>query len=477
MPTISSIALVNPISGHGHLDAYARLYSRAFIELGLKVVLLAEVDGDTADYLARTSPEAAPLFSFISFKAVQSFNASTAPSRASQFGLAKRARILWQTESTVEIARRAIRFALALSMSLIPEPVRRHANQLKYAIARRLLGTRLKRILDLSSYADLDRIPFQSLVESVRAIAMMPGQSAPDLILFLYLDLMAERTQNISCLDQSGAPWIGILFHPRLARDAGAQVEGYFNSPKARGGLFLVPAALTEYAKATPHLAFASAPDVADLELSADSPVIAREIRQRAGNRRVVLQIGSIAAHKDIPTFLDVIELADSNQFFFALIGEVHWGTFGAHKERIRTFYAHPPENVFVFEGYISNERDYNGVIATSDIIYAVYKDFSGSSNSLTKAAGLHRPILVSERSLMGERVRRFGIGETSPENNARLILERLKSLAARQQGSFGFDSFNQEHSLEALKALLAKTLPSWLPEIGREPTATSATL
>ena len=50
-----------------------------------------------------------------------------------------------------------------------------------------------------------------------------------------------------------------------------------------------------------------------------------------------------------------------------------------------------------------------------------------------------------------------------SPENNAKLILEKLQSVAAPQQTSFGFEAFNQEHSLEAL---LARTSPSWLREI-----------
>jgi hypothetical protein len=187
------------------------------------------------------------------------------------------------------------------------------------------------------------------------------------------------------------------------------------------------------------------------------------------------LQIGSVAAHKGIPTLLDVIELADSSQFFFALVGEVHWQTFGVHQGRIRTFYAQPPENVFIFEGYISNERDYNGVIVASDIIYAVYQDFRSSSNSLTKAAGIGRPILVSELSLMGARVRQFNIGETSLENNAKLILEKLQLLAARQRGSFGFEAFMQEHSLEALKAQLANVIPCWLHKI--DPGATSASV
>jgi len=475
MPSASSIILVNPISGRGHLDAYARLYSRAFIELGSNVLLLAEADGDAADYLARTCPAAASLFSFISLKAARSFDGSSTPGRTSVFGLAERAKFIWQTEGAAEVARRGKRLILALSVSFIPAPVRQLSNRLKHAIARRLSGTRLERVLNLSSYAELDRIPFQDFVDRIRMTTTVAGRSTPDLILFLYLDLMTERAQNTSCLDQCGAPWIGILFHPRLARDSKAQIEGYFSSHQARGGLFLVPAALPLYAKATPHLTFALAPDVADLELPVDTPPIAGEIRQRAGHRSIVLQIGSIAAHKGISTLLDLIELADSSQFFFALIGEVHWHSFGAHQGRVRTFYAHPPENVFIFEGYVSDERDYNGVIVASDVIYAVYQDFRSSSNSLTKAAGLGRPILVSERSLMGERVRQFDIGETSPENNPKLILQRLQSLAARQRGSFGFEAFNQEHSLDALKAQLANAIPAWLRKFDPGTTSTRA--
>ena len=42
---MKSIFLVNPFSNRGHLDAYARLYSRALLELGYRVVLVAEATG------------------------------------------------------------------------------------------------------------------------------------------------------------------------------------------------------------------------------------------------------------------------------------------------------------------------------------------------------------------------------------------------------------------------------------------------
>ena len=64
---MKSIFLVNPVSGRGHLDSYARLYARALLELGYRVVLVAEADGGASAYLARNSAELMPSFSFVSF--------------------------------------------------------------------------------------------------------------------------------------------------------------------------------------------------------------------------------------------------------------------------------------------------------------------------------------------------------------------------------------------------------------------------
>jgi hypothetical protein len=199
------------------------------------------------------------------------------------------------------------------------------------------------------------------------------------------------------------------------------------------------------------------------MELPTEPPKLAEDMRKRAGDRTIVLQIGSITAHKDIPTLLDVIAGADPNRFFFALIGEVHWETFAEHKNRVRSFYSRPPENVYLSQGYVENERDYNGLIAACDIIYAVYQNFGSSSNSLTKAAGFRRPILVSENSLMGERVRRFNLGSVAPEGDVKGILEKLNWLAKQPKDGFGFEVYHNEQSVEALKQVLANALPSWL--------------
>jgi hypothetical protein len=459
---MQSIFLVNPISGRGHLDAYARLYARALLELGYRVVLLAETDGDTTDYVRRNAPGLASSFLFISFD-----RARRGPARAGMT-LSQRARLVWREEGPVGLLSRLVRVPFRWLISHLPQPVAYQADRIWRALIRHLLRTRLARAFGLDLlYSDAGRIRFESLLDCIEGAAAMPGSTKPDLVFFLYLDLMAQRKNNTVRLDRPGAPpWTGILFHPRLAREPGAAVEGFFESKTARGGLFLVPSAIPAYEKATPHLHFALAPDVADLELPLEQSELARDLRKRAGNRIIVLQIGSITAHKGIPTLLDVIDAADPSRFIFALIGEVHWETFGEHRGRIRSFYANPPENVYLSQGYINSERDYNGIIDASDIIYAVYQGFSSSSNSLTKAAGLRHPILVADNSLMGERVCGFNIGAAAPDGDPKAILKELNRLAGQSRESFGFELFSREHSLEALKAMLMVAIPSFTPEL-----------
>jgi hypothetical protein len=111
----------------------------------------------------------------------------------------------------------------------------------------------------------------------------------------------------------------------------------------------------------------------------------------------------------------------------------------------------------------LAEERDYNTLVSSCDVIYAVYSGFNSSSNSLTKAAGLRRPILVARNSLMGERVLASRIGMAASEGDPPGILAALENLLTRPPDSFGFEDYLREHSLERLKTVLAEALPQWL--------------
>jgi len=462
---MKSIYLVNPISGRGHLDAYVRLYSRALIELGYEVVLVSETDGGASAYLERNCPGSQDKFGFSSFEQAQRWNPAPNLSERAGKSAAQRARLVWQDEGMRGLATRCVRIPRRIFRSYVPLSIQNNIARIRRAIVRRALSSRIMRAFNFPIDPDAGRILFQPLLRHVHQVVTMPGRPAPDLVLFLYLDLMAERSQNTAALDRDAWPWTGILFHPRKAADRQAPHEGYFDSSNARGAIFLVPPAIDRYAAALPQQHFVLAPDVADLELPDAPTEMAHEMRRRAGDRTIVLQIGSIMAHKGIPTLLDVINAADPKRFFFALIGEVYWETFAEQEPRVRLAFERTPENVFAHNGYTQSEREYNSLIKTCDVVYAVYQSFNSSSNSLTKASGLGRPILVAANTLMGERVLASGIGAVAPEGDAAGILAALNQLADRPLESFSFGRYKDDHSLESLKLVLAKSVPVWLAE------------
>ena len=143
-------------------------------------------------------------------------------------------------------------------------------------------------------------------------------------------------------------------------------------------------------------------------------------------------------------------------------MGEAHWGAFGPDEARLRAFYAAPPENVLVNEGYMPSESDYNGVLAAADIMYAVYEGFNSSSNSLTKAAAFRRKILVADGTLMGQRVIASRLGAVAPSGEAPGIVAVLEALAEKPLDDFDFRGYADAHSLDALKAVLAEAVPRW---------------
>jgi hypothetical protein len=467
---MKSIFLVNPFSGRGHLDAYARLYSRALLELGYRVVLVAEADAGTPDYLRRNAVEK-EAFSFVAFGSAPPTLTSEAidPNAASdamraRLRASERARLVWQEEGLTGILRRLFIVPWRVARGLVPESVRVPLAAAKRKIRRTLSQFQIIRRLRNYLSPDAGRVRFQAMLQHVGNAALICDVQ-PDLVFFLYLDLMVEQAHNVASLDEGRLPWAGIRFHPSGMQSSAVEIERYFKSRNARGGIFLVPAAVDIYARAKPDLKFALAPDVADLECAADPPLLAETIRSRAAGRTIVLQVGSIAPHKGIATLLDVIARADPKRFFFALVGEVFWKSFGPNERRISEFYAHAPENVEVYDGYVEDERDYNSLVACSDIIYAVYSNFNSSSNSLSKAAGLRRPIVVAGDTLMGKRVQASQIGMVAAEGNAGDILAVLESVAARSRDSFGFDRYQAEHSLGKLKSVLADAVPVWLAD------------
>jgi hypothetical protein len=98
-----------------------------------------------------------------------------------------------------------------------------------------------------------------------------------------------------------------------------------------------------------------------------------------------------------------------------------------------------------------------NSVMSACDIVHAAYLDFPHSSNIMTKAALVGRPLIVSEGYLMAERVRRFRMGEVVPQGDAGALAGAITRIT-RDPGAWMaanrplWADYLREHSFERLQ-------------------------
>ena len=207
-------------------------------------------------------------------------------------------------------------------------------------------------------------------------------------------------------------------------------------------------------------------PGLTETALPETPNALALEIRCRAAGRKIVFLGGSIGGQKNLARWFEVIARAGSARWFFVQVGEIHRGTLTVEDlAALERAQAATPENLLLHEGYLPDDRAFNEVIATCDVIFAVYRDFRISSNMLGKAAHFYKPILVSDRYLIGERVRQYGIGSAVTEDDADAMLAGMEVITARPVPEKNFDLYCQHFSSDELATRLQNMLVNCLPK------------
>ena len=423
--TALTIFLVNQISGHGHLDLYARLYSACLLDLGYRVVLIAQQEFGVREWISKNRRERRDDFIFFSRGELKAACAADVPE-----SLSSRMQIIWQEEGMRGLILRIVR--RGLYQALRPIEIAASAVGFRSSCASRWVTW---------SLVHSSGVSLKPLVDEVNTAEARLGIH-PDLVFFLYLDMIKDDPKGCRYLaEHLVAPWAGIKFDPRCSDDKGrTRPERFFGCSNARGAAFLNPGCVRTYEQLFPESWFGDLPDVTDASLPPRDSAFVTRLRLAARGRTVVLQLGALTPHKGIMHLLDVIRRADPNRFFFAFVGEPAWKLFGNDESELHRFVDHPPDNCLVQLGYLKDERELNSVIAVADILYAVYRDFRPSSNTLTKAAVFKKPVVVSDQYLMGERVRRYNIGVAVRSGDIDEILAAFEMLRLRKPNEFGFE-------------------------------------
>ena len=270
----------------------------------------------------------------------------------------------------------------------------------------------------------------------------------PDFLLNMYMDIYKTDLSYWSRFaSKCDLQWGGIRFVPPPE-----PLEGFYSLPSLRGMCFLDEAVSNTYSKQIPDKIFPFLPDITNPNLPKDNPSFLKEIHQKANGRKVVFLGGSIGGQKNISRWCEVVLLADPQKWFFLLVGEIHANTFKEEDtEAFNYLKKKQPENVYIISEYISDESIFNAFIKCSDIIFAVYRDFQLSSNMLGKSAFLEKPILVSDKYLMGERVRKYGIGIGVNENDSKSILAGMETLSTMVLSKDSFSAYREKFNAELL--------------------------
>lgn len=295
-----------------------------------------------------------------------------------------------------------------------------------------------------------------------------------DVIFFLWLDCYLAPFLSHRLIDAIFPyPWVGLYFHPThlRRRTAFARLDrGVLRPDRPLDAINCKAVAILDeglegkLAERFPNAAVISLPDVANTELADKSEgTFAKKIRERAKDRTVIVLLGSLHKRKGLLELIEISRFCDE-RLFFVIVGKVYAGFSQSEADSIKSF-CQDSENTLCYLDWVENERDFNSIIASSDVVWAAYTDFYHSSNIVTKAAFFYKPAIVHPGTCSEERINKYGIGICIDPGDTTTSASKINSLVQDvaiekivQEG--GFERYRSTHNKVELCRKLIKLLP-----------------
>lgn len=257
--------------------------------------------------------------------------------------------------------------------------------------------------------------------------------------------------------------WIGLYLQPRYLRVPATRVFkalDYFSIFRQRcckAVLFLDEGVIGRFNGEIKGQKGIAIPDIADVRISAGDSIIEKELKRRANGRKIVSLFNPAARYKGTLTLYHAAHLEKTNGFFFFFCGEIHaWGFSAEEYRLLMNAKENTPANCYFHHAYIEDEGEYNRLFKCSSVIFSAFHDFYHSSNSLTKAAEYHIPVIVSKGHCLEERINRFRTGIAVAQDDPDAVIGALRKIFS---GDFirneGFDEYAKEHSYMRLKEIM----------------------
>ena len=201
-------------------------------------------------------------------------------------------------------------------------------------------------------------------------------------------------------------------------------------------------------------------PDIADTRCASELPQELLELKEKANGCKVVLLAGLSKRH-GLLNFLKLAEVMKTDPILFCAMGLVNLKNYSeAEKEYIEDKLTHGAENLFVLRDYYPPEEVLNSFFQTADVAYLCQEGFIHSSNKFTKAIHLNTPVLVSQDTLLADRVQRYHLGVVVNPSNLLQVATALRNTLNNFQFSEELlTSFLRYYTVDNLKKKILETI------------------
>ena len=202
-------------------------------------------------------------------------------------------------------------------------------------------------------------------------------------------------------------------------------------------------------------------PELVDVRTGEDS-LLADKIQGLAGGRKIISIVGSLLPKRNLKLFLESAQKLDPHDYFILVVGNFPKEYYSASEiatvaALVATF---SPQNAWIdIDCYIPTELEFNKLLEISDVIYVQYKEHNCSSNILSKAMKLRKPIIVNDGYLMARVVKNYNWRSVVAEDAEAVAAEIAKLAQDFTIDEPKYQLFLREYSGEKNTATIRRAL------------------
>jgi hypothetical protein len=236
--------------------------------------------------------------------------------------------------------------------------------------------------------------------------------------------------------------------------------ENLFSLPSCKAVLSLHPIYVRFFKFRFQQEKFFCLPELIDITTNQNSELL-NKIKSLSQGKKIISLTGALLPKRNLELLLEVCQKLNSHEYFVLIVGHLPEHCYSEKElETIKKLSLNLFKNSYIrLDYYIPNEKEFNDLLKISDIIYLQYRQHSFSSNILSKAIKLRKPVIISSGYIM-EKVMKTYNWQVIVSENLNEIAETIINLT--NNFDIDEDKYNQflvDHAKEKFDLAISETL------------------